>query len=65
MEDIDVTRPPHVYGVDTLPAVGLRYWFAQVWKADVAVFVLTGQDSIAPLGGTVARRSGLRLGNRE
>ncbi len=37
----------------------------KVWKADVAVFDITGQESIAALGGTVARKSGLRLGNRE
>ena len=64
VEDIDVTRPPHVYGVDSLLAVELRNWFAKVWKADVAVFDITGQESIAALGGTVARKSGLRLRNR-
>ena len=62
VEDIDMTRPPHVYGVDSLLAVELRNWFATVWKADVAVFDITGQVSIAALGGTVARKSGLRLG---
>ena len=60
-----MTRPPRVYGIDSLLAVELRNWFAKVWKADVAVFDITGQESIAPLGGTAARRSGLRLGNRE
>ena len=64
VEDIDVTRPPHVYGVDSLLAVELRNWFAKVWKADVTVFDITGQESIAALGGTVARKSGLKLGNR-
>ena len=60
-----MTRPPHVYGVDSLLAVESRNWFSKMWKADVAVFDITGQESIAPLGGAVAGRSGLRLGNRE
>ena len=64
VEDIDMTRPPHVYEVDSLLAVELRNWFAKVWKVDVAVFDITGQESIAALGATVARKSGLRLGNR-
>ena len=37
----------------------------KAWKAHLAVFDIKEQDSIAALGGTVARRSGLRLGNRE
>ena len=63
VKDIDVTRPPHVYGVDSLLALELRNWFANVWKADVAVFDITGQESIAALVGTVTRKSGLRLEN--
>ena len=60
VEDIDVSRPLHVYGADSLVAVELRNWFAKVWKADVTVFDITGQGSIAALGGRVARESGLR-----
>ena len=60
VEDIDVSRPLHVYGVDSLLAVELRNWFARVWKADVAVFDITGQASIAALARNVAIKNGLR-----
>ena len=59
-EEIDVDRPLHVHGVDSLLAVELRNWFAKVWKADVAVFDITGQASILALGVDIAETS--RLG---
>ena len=39
VEDADVTRPLHVHGVDSLLAVELWNWFANVVKAGVAVFI--------------------------
>lgn len=65
VEDIDVSRPLHVYGVDSLLAVKLRNWFARVWKVDVAVFDTTGQASIAALARKVAMKNGLRGGKGE
>lgn len=58
--DIDVSRPLHLYGVDSLLAVELRNWFAKVWKADVAVFEITGPGSLAALGEKVMRKNGIR-----
>lgn len=46
VEEIDSTRPLHVYGVDSLLAVELRNWFGKLFKADVAIFDITGQASI-------------------
>lgn len=43
-------------------AVELTNWFARVWKADVAVFEITGQASIAALARHVALKDGLRGG---
>ena len=63
VKEIVVSRLAHVYGVYSLLAVELRNWFAKMWKVDMAVLVIIGQESIAALGGTVARKSGLRLGN--
>ena len=60
VEEIDAERPLHAYGVDSLLAVELRNWFAKVFKADVAVFDITGQGSIRELAGVVAGKSGLR-----
>ena len=60
--DVGVSRPLHVFGVDSLLAVELRSWFARVWKADVPVFDITGQANIAALGRNVAMKIGLRKG---
>ena len=58
--DIDPKRPLHVYGVDSLLAVELRNWFAKVWKADIGVFDITGQGSVADMGHKLAQKSDLR-----
>ena len=59
-EEIDTSRPLHAYGVDSLLAVELRNWFAKVWRAEVGVFDITGQGSIAGLAAEVGGRSELR-----
>ena len=60
VKNIDVSKPLHVYGVDSLLAVELRNWFAKVWKSDIAVFDITGQSSIADIGQLAMQRSQLR-----
>ena len=47
--EIDVRRPLHTYGVDSLLAIELRNWFTKVFKVDVAVLDITGQRSIEGL----------------
>lgn len=59
-EDIDASKPLHVYGVDSLLAVELRNWFAKELSADVAVFDIMGGVSTAGVGVTVAGKSGFR-----
>lgn len=57
-EDIDPRRPLHTYGVDSLLAVEIRNWFGKVFKADVAIFDITGQGSMARIAeGAVASTS--------
>lgn len=46
VEEIDRSQPLHAYGVDSLLAVELRNWFSKLFKADVAIFDITGQASI-------------------
>lgn len=56
-EDIDTSKPLHVYGVDSLLAVELRNYFAKELSADVPVFDITGGASFEVVGMTVARKS--------
>ncbi|KAL8860211.1 MAG: hypothetical protein Q9178_003475 [Gyalolechia marmorata] len=58
-ESIDVKKPLHQYGVDSMLAVELRNWFAKMCKANVAVFDIVGAGSFEELGERVARRSEL------
>lgn len=55
--NIDVERPMHVYGVDSLSAVEIRTWFLTVVGVEVAVFEILGNLSIAALGAVVGGRS--------
>ncbi|KAH6683357.1 fatty acid synthase S-acetyltransferase [Halenospora varia] len=53
----DSSRPTHSYGVDSLVAVELRNWFKKAMGADVAVFDILGNDSMAVLSMGVAEKS--------
>jgi NADPH:quinone reductase-like Zn-dependent oxidoreductase/SAM-dependent methyltransferase/aryl carrier-like protein len=55
--DIDPTKPVHAYGVDSLAAVELKSWFKRMIGADVPVFELLGNGTIAELADKAARRS--------
>ncbi|OTA96302.1 hypothetical protein M434DRAFT_375109 [Hypoxylon sp. CO27-5] len=56
-EDIDTTRPAHSYGVDSLVAVELRFWFSNEMKADISVFSILANDPILALGRLAAGKS--------
>ena len=56
-EDIETDKPIHAYGVDSLVAVEIRYWFLKEFKAEIAVFDILGSESIAALSVLAARRS--------
>lgn len=59
-EDMDVAKPLHKYGVDSLLAVELRNYFAKKFNADVAIFDLMGGSTIEQVCLVVARKSGHR-----
>lgn len=59
VEEIDCNRPLHVYGVDSLLAVELRNWFSKLFKADVAIFDITGQASMQRVAEGAALSSAL------
>ena len=56
-DSVDPEKPMHVYGVDSLVAVEIRNWFSKAMSADIAVFEILGNYSIAALGLIVAKKS--------
>jgi hypothetical protein len=58
--DVDIHKPLHAYGVDSLLAVELRNWIAKEFQADVAVFETLGGSTFSTLGLLVAGRSGIK-----
>jgi hypothetical protein len=58
--DVDIHKPLHAYGVDSLLAVELRNWIAKEFLADVAVFETLGSTTFSTLGMLVAGRSGIK-----
>ncbi|EHA24700.1 hypothetical protein ASPNIDRAFT_210217 [Aspergillus niger ATCC 1015] len=56
-EDVDINRPAHSFGVDSLVAVELRFWFANEMKAELSVFNILADCSIRELGQQAAGKS--------
>ncbi len=54
---IDVGKPLHSYGVDSLTAIELRNWFAKAMASDVAVFEILGNGSMGALAEIAAEKS--------
>ncbi|RMZ67076.1 polyketide synthase [Pyrenophora seminiperda CCB06] len=55
--DIEVEKPVYAYGVDSLVAVEIRYWFLKEFKAQIAVFEIIRSESIEKLCGLVAGKT--------
>ena len=60
---MDIRKPMHSYGVDSLVAVELRSWLMKELGAEVTVFDIMGSGSIKDLVATVTNKS--RFVNRE
>ncbi|KAG9235236.1 hypothetical protein BJ875DRAFT_399470 [Amylocarpus encephaloides] len=63
-EDIDVQKPTHSYGVDSLVAVELRHWLGKEILADVSIFEIMGDESLAGLSLLIAQKSKLLAGSK-
>jgi hypothetical protein len=48
------------FGVDSLQAIELRSWFAQEYTADIPIFKILGDETLASIGLLVAEKSKLR-----
>ena len=59
-DEVDLGKPLHAYGVDSLLAVEVRSWIVKECRADVAVFEILGGTSFAALGAIVAGKTNLR-----
>ncbi|KAK1992892.1 beta-ketoacyl synthase domain-containing protein [Colletotrichum falcatum] len=57
--NLEVARPLHAYGIDSLTAVELRSWLMKELGAEVTVFDITSNSSISQLAAIAATRSSL------
>jgi acyl carrier protein len=55
--DIETEKPVYAYGVDSLVAVEIRYWFLKEFKAQIAVFEIIRSESIDKLFLLVASKT--------
>lgn len=60
--DIDVGRPAYAFGVDSLVAIELLFWFSTEIRADIPVVQILGSSTIAQLGALAASKSEHLLG---
>lgn len=58
-EEVDLRKPLHTYGVDSLLGVELRSWVMKEFAADVPVFEILGGSTFATVGNLIAARSKL------
>ena len=58
-KDIDIQKPMQMLGVDSLVAVEVRYWLRMHFKAELSIFEMLGNTSLAALGYSIASKSEL------
>ncbi|MCJ1358943.1 MAG: hypothetical protein MMC33_008943 [Icmadophila ericetorum] len=57
LENIESTKPMHVFGVDSLVAVEIRNWYKKELNTDVVVLDILSNRSITDLNQDIARKS--------
>jgi hypothetical protein len=58
--EIDVSKPMHAHGVDSLVAVELRNWFSKELRVDIPVFEILGTAGVEVLARSVATKLGFK-----
>ncbi|KAJ5263428.1 hypothetical protein N7478_011033 [Penicillium angulare] len=56
-EDIEIEKPLHTYGMDSLVAAELRYWMSRELKSTLNVFKIMGNISLEQLCWMITERS--------
>ena len=59
IEDVDENKPIFAFGIDSLVALEVRYWFQKTLKSQVSVFDIMGAKSLLMLAGVAAGASEL------
>ena len=59
-DNVEINKPIHSFGVDSLLAVELRSWISREFQADVPIFEILGGSSFASTGVAIANKSLLR-----
>lgn len=58
--DIEVRKPLHSFGIDSLVSLEIRYWISKELKAEVSIFDIMQASGLAELAGVVVEKSELR-----
>ncbi|KAL2048163.1 hypothetical protein N7G274_000074 [Stereocaulon virgatum] len=58
--DLDLSRPMHTYGINSLVAIDLKNWLAREIGADIEVYVLLGNMSLGTVSALAAEKSRYR-----
>lgn len=61
-KQIDPQKPMHMFGVDSLVAVEIRYWLMKHLQADLSIFEILSNVPLAELAHKIAGKSGLFSG---
>ncbi|KAI2628872.1 lovastatin nonaketide synthase [Hypoxylon sp. NC1633] len=59
-EDVNLTRPAHTYGIDSLVAIDLKNWFAREIGVEIQIFTLLGNETLEDLGKEAGVKSRFR-----
>ncbi|KAH7175533.1 hypothetical protein EDB81DRAFT_673808 [Dactylonectria macrodidyma] len=62
-EEIDTGKPPNVYGVDSLVAVGVRNWVVSNCGVVISVFEVLSDKTVAELAAEIAQKGRFGLGH--
>ena len=64
-QELDMAKPLHAYGVDSLLAIELRNYFTREFSAEVAIFDIMGASSFEAVSAIVEAKSSTRLKTKE